>query len=65
MAHNRFFGLLGEKVGDQLPPVVMAPSGGLLLWLKVQEVYQPAEVDLQELDDERAKTVLRVLGHDI
>jgi hypothetical protein len=64
-AHNRFFGLLGEKVGDQLPPVVMAPSGGLLLWLKVQEVYQPAEADLQELDDERAKTVLRVLGDDI
>jgi hypothetical protein len=25
-AHNRIFGLLGEKVEDQLPPLVMVPS---------------------------------------
>ena len=45
-AHNRFFGLLGEKVGDQLPPVVMAPSLGLVPWLKIQDVLQPAISDL-------------------
>jgi hypothetical protein len=57
-AHNRFFGLLGEKVGDQLPPVVMAPSLGLVPWLKIQDVHQPAIADLQELEDVLAKTVL-------
>jgi hypothetical protein len=39
-AHNRFFGLLGANVGDQLPPVVMAPSPGLAPWLKVKDVHR-------------------------
>jgi hypothetical protein len=45
-AHNRVFGLLGEKVGTNLPPIVMVPSAGLVPWLKVQTRYQPKDVDL-------------------
>ncbi len=32
-AHNRMFGLLGEKVGTGPPPIVMAPSAGLAPWI--------------------------------
>jgi hypothetical protein len=58
-AHNRFFRLLGKKVGDGLPPVVMVPSTGLAPWLRVKDVHRPAPADLQELEDETIKTVLR------
>jgi hypothetical protein len=57
-AHNRFFGLLGDKIGDQLPPVVMAPSLGLTPWLKIKDVHRLAPGDLQELENE-IKTVLQ------
>jgi hypothetical protein len=58
-AHNRFFGLLGDKVYDQLPPLVMAPPTGLAPWLRVKDVHRPVLVDLQELQDKMIKTVLR------
>jgi hypothetical protein len=58
-AHNRIFGLLGEKIKDQLPPLVMVPSAGLLPWLKIQNVHQPTPEDLQDLANQGATTVLR------
>jgi hypothetical protein len=58
-AHNRIFGLLGEKVEDQLPPLVMVPSAGLLPWLKIQNVHQRTPEDLQDLANQQSKTVLR------
>jgi hypothetical protein len=58
-AHNRIFGLLGEKIEDQLPPLVMVPSAGLLPWLKIQNMHQPTPEDLQDLANRGATTVLR------
>ncbi len=29
LSHNQIFGLMGEKVGGELPPMVMAPMAGL------------------------------------
>jgi hypothetical protein len=60
--HNRFYRLLGEKVGDQLPPLVMVPSTGLIPWLKMQDLTPPTEDSLQGLEQGSAKTVLKTLG---
>jgi hypothetical protein len=57
-ANNRIFGLLGEKVGDQLPPLIMAPSVGLIPWLKIQELKQPTMEDLAGLAGTATKTLL-------
>ena len=61
-AHNRFYGLLGEKVGDQLPPLVMAPSTGLVPWLKIQDLTPPTEEGLRGLEQGSATTILETLG---
>jgi hypothetical protein len=38
----------------------MAPSsGGLVPWLKIKDVHQPTKDNLEVLNDDRAKTVLR------
>jgi hypothetical protein len=56
-AHNRIFGLLGEKVGIGLPPIVMVPSAGLVPWLKVQTRFQPTDVELADLRTSARLTV--------
>jgi hypothetical protein len=56
-AHNRIFGLIGEKVGNELPPMVMAPVAGLVPWLKVQEQLEPNDADLAQLESGRARTI--------
>jgi hypothetical protein len=61
-AHNRFYGLLGEKVGDQLPPLVMAPSTGLVPWLKVQDKSRPTREDVAGLENGATKTILAPIG---
>jgi hypothetical protein len=56
-ANNRIFGLLGEKVGEQLPPTVMVPSAGLIPWLTPQNYHQPTIADLAILKDNADTTV--------
>jgi hypothetical protein len=56
-AHNRMFGLLGEKVGSDLPPIVMVPSAGLVPWIKVQTRYQPDDDELTTLEDGTRLTI--------
>jgi hypothetical protein len=59
LANNRVFGLLGEKVEDQLPPLIMAPAVGLTPWIRVQELNQPTLEQLQGLASGTRKTVLQ------
>jgi hypothetical protein len=56
-ANNRIFGLLGEKVGEQLPPTVMVPLAGLIPWLTPQNYHQPTNADLAILKDNADTTV--------
>jgi hypothetical protein len=56
-AHNRIFGLIGERVGSDLPPIVMAPSPGLVPWLKIQTCYRPGTEELMALDGNEARTI--------
>jgi hypothetical protein len=49
-SHNHIFGLLGEKVGEQLPPVAMVPAGGLAPWFQLEDKHQPTTADLAELE---------------
>ena len=44
--YNRIFGLMGEKVGDQLPPTTMVPKAGLVTWFHMEESYQTLAEDL-------------------
>ncbi len=57
-ANNRIFALLGEKVGDQLPPIVMVPSAGLIPWVTIQNHHEPTDGDLAELADRAEATAL-------
>jgi hypothetical protein len=45
-SHGRIFGLIGEKVGGQLPPGVMAPTGGLVPMLTLKSYGVPARATL-------------------
>jgi hypothetical protein len=56
-AHNRIFGLLGEKIGTELPPIVMAPSPGLVPWIKVQNMYEPTVEQILALDGNQELTI--------
>jgi hypothetical protein len=56
-AHNRMFGLLGEKVGTGLPPIVMAPEAGLVPWISIQTRHQPSEASLRALEVSTALTI--------
>jgi hypothetical protein len=58
-AHNQIFGLVGEKVQDQLPPIVMAPAAGLVPWLTIQHFHQPTTADLAELSEDTTTTILQ------
>jgi hypothetical protein len=50
-ARRRIFGLIGEKIGTELPPAVMAPSVGLKDWIKTQDLYEPTDDYIQGLKD--------------
>jgi hypothetical protein len=50
-AHRRIFGLIGEKIGTELPPSVMAPSSGLKDWIKTQDLYEPTDAYIKGLKD--------------
>jgi hypothetical protein len=56
-AHKRMFGLLGEKIGTGLPPIVMAPSAGIAPWIKIQAQHQPSEASLRTLEAGTALTI--------
>jgi hypothetical protein len=49
LSHNRISGLIGEKVGRELPQMVMAPSLGIAPWLHIMEVVLPTDAQLEEL----------------
>jgi hypothetical protein len=51
------FGLLGEKVGTGLPPIVMAPEAGLAPWINIQTRHQPSEASLRALEASTALTI--------
>jgi hypothetical protein len=57
--HNRIFRLVGERVGSDLPPIAMAPSPGLVPWLKIQARYRPDTEELMALDGSEAFTIPR------
>jgi hypothetical protein len=51
LSHNQIFGLIGEKVSGELPPMVMAPMLGIAPWLQIMEVWLPTDAKLAtELD---------------
>jgi hypothetical protein len=58
LSHNRIFGLLGEKVGESLPPIAMVPAAGLVPWFQMEERHQPTTADLAELKSSRDRTRL-------
>jgi hypothetical protein len=51
------FGLLGEKVGTDLPPIVMVPTAGLVSWIKVQARYHPKDAALTALEGQGDVTI--------
>jgi hypothetical protein len=63
-AHNRMFGLLGEKVGTGLPPIVMALEGGLASWISIQTRHQPLEASLRALEASSALTIALFLDQE-
>jgi hypothetical protein len=63
-AHNRIFGLLGEKIGESLPPVVMVPAAGLAPWLQIENHNLPTTGDLAGLETSRSRTVSEPDGGD-
>jgi hypothetical protein len=56
-SHNRIFGLLGEKIGEALPPVAMVPAAGLAPWFQIEDRHQPTTADLAELETSGDQTV--------
>lgn len=56
-AHSWLSGLVREKVGSELPPMVMAPVAGLVPWLRIQEQLQPDSADLAPLKSATAWTI--------
>jgi hypothetical protein len=58
-AHKWIFGLVDERAGSDLPPIVMAPSLGFLPWLKMQTCFRPNRKELMALDGSEALTILR------
>jgi hypothetical protein len=63
-AHNRMFGLLGKKVGTDLPPIVMVPSACLIPWLRIQSRYQPRDNNLEVFESGRNMTIPRPTTED-
>jgi hypothetical protein len=57
LSHNRIFGLIGEKVGGELPPMVMAPVSGITPWLQIMEVRLPTDAQLATLEGSDEKTL--------
>jgi hypothetical protein len=55
--NNRIFAFLGEKMGNQLPPIVMVPSTGLIPWLAIRNHHKPRDGDLAELADRAEATI--------
>jgi hypothetical protein len=51
--HNRIFELLGEKVGTDLPPIVMVLSAGLVPWLNPEGVGEWTDHDDIQAHDGR------------
>ena len=55
--HNRMFGLVGERIGTELPPIVMVPSPGLVPWIRVQSRYRPEDDQLDLLKTSEERTI--------
>jgi hypothetical protein len=56
-SHNRIFGLLGEKIGESLPPVAMVPAAGLAPWFQLEEKHQPTTEDIAPLETSKDRTI--------
>jgi hypothetical protein len=59
LSHNRVFGLIGEKIGGELPPMVMAPMAGITPWLHIMEVALPTDAELETLAGSDQQTIVR------
>jgi hypothetical protein len=57
LSHNQIFGLMGEKVGGELPPMVMAPMSTIAPWLQIMEVVLPTDAQLDELETSSKRTI--------
>jgi hypothetical protein len=53
------FGLIGERIGGELPPVIMAPAPGIIPWLKIQDKPEPSREDLKALETSIRTTILQ------
>jgi hypothetical protein len=62
LSHNRVFGLIGEKVGGELPPKVMAPMAGITPWLQIMEVALPTDAELEALAGSDQKTIVQAVA---
>jgi hypothetical protein len=58
LSHQRIFGLIGEKVGGELPPMVMAPMLGIAPFLQIKEVNVPTDAQLGALATTESRTIL-------
>jgi hypothetical protein len=64
LSHNRVFGLIGEKIGGELPPMVMAPMAGITPWLHIMEAALPTDAELETLSGSDQKTRVQVVAMD-
>jgi hypothetical protein len=64
LSHNRVFGLIGEKVGGELPPMVMAPMAGIAPWMQIMQVNIPGDSELATLSSGDQQTIVMVEDED-
>ena len=60
-SHNHILRILGENVGDQLPPIAMVLVAGLVPWFQTEERHQNIAVDLDILETAQEMTVTEPL----
>ena len=61
-AHNRIFGLMGEKVGGSLPPIAMVPTAGLVQWIQLETQIKTMETDLEGLAADPKEVIVAPVG---
>ena len=60
-SNNFIFGILGEKVGYQIPPIAIVTTAGLVPWFQLEEMCQPLAVDIAILETAQEITVTEPL----
>ena len=61
-SHNRFFGIIGEKVGGSLRPIAMVPTTGLIQWIQLKTKIKTMETDLEGLAADPKEVIAAPLG---